>query len=257
MPADSTTEHATERNDIRRAWLDEDEAGLSPARIAKHRLTEQIRRLIDASFQLDVGDSGYPESTTQPLADSYSDRTAPPGTTDQAFVDHLERLAAEAADLADRLSGLPRIPRETSADGLNASQARRLDALLCERSPINGRANPLAPPVRMWADGELVRAEAYFTAPYEGPPGRVHGAWVAACFDEILGCAQGASGTFGFTGTLTVTMRRATPLYTTVTYEAGLSHQEGRKLTCWGKCYADGVLTAEAAGIFVVPVWAS
>ena len=254
MTAESTTGHGTDRDDIRRAWLGEDEAGLSPARVAKHRLSEQIRRLIDASFQLDVGDSGYPESTAQSLADSFSERTAH-STGDPALADDIARLSAEAEDLADRLSALPRIPRETSAEGLNASQARRLDALLCERSTINGRANPLAPPVRMWADGDLVRAEAYFTAPYEGPPGRVHGAWVAACFDEILGCAQGASGAFGFTGTLTVTMRRATPLYTKITYEAGFSHRDGRKLHGWGRCYADGVLTAEAAGIFVVPLF--
>ena len=256
MTADSTTDRPEHmgRDDIRRAWLGEDESALSPARVAKHRLSEQIRRLIDASFQLDVGDSGYPESTTQPLADSYGHRT-PPDAPDPALVEHINTLTAEATALADRLALLPRIPRETSPEGLNASQARRLDALLCERSTINGRANALAPPVRMWADGDLIRAEAYFTAPYEGPPGRVHGAWVAACFDEILGCAQGASGAFGFTGTLTVTMRRATPLYTKVTYEAGFSHREGRKLHGWGKCYAEGELTAEATGIFIVPKW--
>jgi hypothetical protein len=124
---------------------------------------------------------------------------------------------------------------------------------MCERSTINGRGNPLAPPVRMWADGDLIRAEALFTAPYEGPPGRVHGAWVAACFDEILGCAQGASGAFGLTGQLTVKMFRATPLYTKISYEAGLSERVGRKLHGWGKCYANGVLTAEAGGIFIIP----
>jgi hypothetical protein len=233
-----STESTAGRSDIRRAWLGEDESRLAPARVAKHRLSEEIRRLIDASFQLDAGDVGYPD-----------------GDPDPELAERIGQFAAEAAALADRVATLPRIPRETSAEGLNASRARRLDALLCERSTINGRSNALAPPVTMWADGDLVRAEAYFTAPYEGPPGRVHGAWVAACFDEILGCAQGASGSFGFTGTLTVMMRRATPLYTKIEYEAGFSHREGRKLHGWGKCYADGVLTAEATGIFVIPLW--
>ena len=277
-------------NDIRRAWLGEDEDGLSAARVAKHRLADEVRRLIDATFQLDVGDVDYREverldagfiaaavnrEATHGLgqrdnrADAV-DREATRGlghgeasdadflaetAQDTALRTEIQALAAQAAALADRINALPRIPRAT-ADGLNSSQARRLDALLVERSTINGRANPLSPPVRMWADGDLIRAEAFFTAPYEGPPGRVHGAWVAACFDEILGCAQGASGAFGFTGTLTVTMRRATPLYTKITYEAGFSHREGRKLHGWGRCYADGTLTAEASGIFVVPVWA-
>jgi acyl-coenzyme A thioesterase PaaI-like protein len=235
------TEAAAE-GDIRRAWLEEDEANLSASRVAKHRLVEQVRRLVDAAFQLDSGDVGY--TATDP-GDTASD-------TDRAA--HFMALAADAEALADRIAALPRIPRTDGAsDGVNASLARRHDTLLVERSTINGRGNPLSPPVRMWADGDLIRGEAYFTAPYEGPAGRVHGAWVAACFDEILGCAQGASGAFGYTGTLTITMRRATPLYTKITYEAGFSHREGRKIHGWGRCYADGRLTAEASGVFVIP----
>jgi hypothetical protein len=226
-------------NDARRAWLGEDRAALSKERLAKHALADQVRRLVDATFQVDAGDVGY------------GDEPADPG-----LLAELERLTEAATALADRIGALPRIPRALSDEGLQASQARRYDALLVERSTINGRGNPLAPPVRMWADGDLVRAEAFFTAPYEGPPGRVHGAWVAACFDEILGCAQGASGAFGFTGTLTVRMRRATPLYTRIEYEAGFTRREGRKLIGWGRCFADGVVTAEAEGIFVVPAWA-
>lgn len=229
--------------DARRAWLGEDRAALSEARLAKHALADQVRRLVDATFQLDVGDVGYDGDAVDAV-----------DAVDPGLLAELERLTEAAAALADRLGALPRIPRATSDEGLNASRARRYDALLVERSTINGRGNPLAPPVRMWADGDLVRAEAFFTAPYEGPPGRVHGAWVAACFDEILGCAQGASGAFGYTGTLTVKMRRATPLYTRIEYEAGFTRREGRKLIGWGRCFADGVLTAEAEGIFVVPV---
>jgi hypothetical protein len=240
---------AAHQGDVRRAWLDEDEDGLSAARVAKHRLVEQVRRLVDASFQLDVGDIGYgPREDGSPAWDD--DGPASPGDTDRAA--RFMALAAEAEALADRIGALPRIPR-VEHDGVNAGLPRRHDTLLVERSTVNGRGNPLAPPVRMWADGDLIRGEAYFTAPYEGPPGRVHGAWVAACFDEVVGCAQGASGAFGYTGTLTITLRRATPLYTKITYEAGFSHREGRKIHGWGRCYADGKLTAEATGVFVIP----
>lgn len=232
---------AAPKDDVRRAWLDEDAANLSAARVAKHRLVEQVRRLVDAAFQTDVGDVGYAPAEDGSETDADTDRAA-----------QFMALAADAEALADRISALPRIPR-ADIDGANSSRARRHDTLLVERSTINGRGNPLAPPMRMWADGELIRGEAYFTAPYEGPPGRVHGAWVAACFDEILGCAQGASGAFGYTGTLTITLRRATPLYTKITYEAGFSHREGRKIHGWGRCYADGRLTAEATGVFVIP----
>lgn len=234
-------------NDARRAWLGEDRAGLSAARGAKHALADQVRRLVDATFQVDVGDVGY----------GGDGEDGEDGGTGAGVRAELERLTEAARQLADQVDALPRIPRATSGEGLNASQARRYDALLVERSTINGRGNPLAPPVRMWADGDLIRAEAVFTAAYEGPPGRVHGAWVAACFDEILGCAQGASGAFGFTGTLTVRMRRATPLYRRIEWEAGFTRREGRKLFGWGRCSADGVVTAEAEGIFIVPAWAA
>jgi hypothetical protein len=233
---------AAARGDIRRAWFEEDEANLSAARVAKHRLVEQVRRLVDAAFQLDSGDvAGYRPG---------QDGSEAAGDTERAA--QFTALAADAEALADRIGALPRIPR-AEMEGVNASQAGRHDALLVERSTINGRGNPLAPPMRMWADGDMIRGEAYFTAPYEGPPGRVHGAWVAACFDELLGCAQGASGAFGYTGTLTITLRRSTPLYRKITYEAGCSPREGRKIHSWGKCYVDGRLTAEATGVFVIP----
>lgn len=260
---------AAHKDDVRRAWLDEDEARLSAARVAKHRLVEQVRRLVDAAFQLDAGDVGYgPRADGAPSWEDEGRGAA--GDTDRAA--QFMALAADAEALADRIGALPRVPRTASATpaapgsadpadttgtggtgGVNASLARRHDVLLVERSTINGRGNALAPPMRMWADGDLIRGEAFFTAPYEGPPGRVHGSWVAACFDEILGCAQGASGVFGYTGTLTITLRRATPLYAKITYEAGFSHREGRKIHGWGRCYADGRLTAEATGVFVIP----
>ncbi|MEY9907461.1 acyl-coenzyme A thioesterase PaaI-like protein [Catenulispora sp. MAP12-49] len=245
---------AVSKGDVRRAWLDEDEANLSAARVAKHRLVEQVRRLVDAAFQTDCGDAGYESAGSSDTAtDTHTGTGTGTGTdTDTDRAARFMALAAEAEALADRIGALPRIPR-TEADGVNASRARRHDTLLVERSTINGRGNPLAPPMRMWADGDVIRGEAYFTAPYEGPAGRVHGAWVAACFDEILGCAQGASGAFGYTGTLSITLRRATPLYTKITYEAGFSHREGRKIHGWGRCYADGRLTAEATGVFVIP----
>ncbi|HEY3481161.1 MAG TPA: hypothetical protein VGL02_19895, partial [Streptomyces sp.] len=152
---------AAHKDDVRRAWLEEDTAGLAASRVAKHRLAEQVRRLVDAVFQLDAGDVGYDHA-----AASGPGPDPDPGDSDRAA--HFMALAADAEDLADRISALPRIPRtDAAADGVNASLARRHDTLLVERSTINGRGNPLAPPVRMWADGELIRGEAFFTAPYE------------------------------------------------------------------------------------------
>ena len=58
-----------------------------------------------------------------------------------------------------------------------------------------GLSNPLAPPIRVRQSGERsAEAHARFGAAYEGPPGCVHGGWVAAAFDEVLGFVQSLGG---------------------------------------------------------------
>ena len=59
-----------------------------------------------------------------------------------------------------------------------------------------------------------------FGSAYEGPPGHVHGGFVAAAFDEVLGYVQSLGGRPGMTGTLTVRYRSPTPLYTELRFEA-------------------------------------
>ena len=110
-----------------------------------------------------------------------------------------------------------------------------------------------------WSEGELTRGWAVYRAPYEGPPGCLHGGFVAAAFDDLLGWAQMASGKAGFTGTLTIKMRRPTPLEERIDYEAGVDRVQGRKIWCWGKSRCGSQLLAEAlvrAGVEVhfVPV---
>ena len=83
-----------------------------------------------------------------------------------------------------------------------------------DHSPMLGQANPLAPPIRLWLEGDRIHGTATFGAAYEGPPGCVHGGYVAAAFDEVLGSTQSLSGSPGMTGRLTVHYRKPTPLNT-------------------------------------------
>lgn len=74
-----------------------------------------------------------------------------------------------------------------------------------DRSPFMGLMNPLAPPMSARLDpddGEWgsVLCAVTFTEPFEGPPGHVHGGFLAGVFDEILGQAQSLSGRPGMTG---------------------------------------------------------
>ncbi len=123
-------------------------------------------------------------------------------------------------------------------------------------SPVLGYANPVAPPIDVWAargeDGRPeLRGLAFFGYPYEGPPTCVHGGVIAELFDELLGSVTIISGRPGMTGTLTIRYRRPTPLLTPLDLVARLTRVEGRKIFAWGGVYHDGELTAEAEGIFI------
>ncbi len=92
---------------------------------------------------------------------------------------------------------------------------------------------------------------AVFGSAYEGPPGAVHGGYVAAAFDEVLGYVQSMSGSPGMTGTLTVKYRKPTPIHTELFFEAELLRVEGRKIFTHGELFAGDLLTAEADGLFI------
>lgn len=119
------------------------------------------------------------------------------------------------------------------------------------RDPVVGRSNPVAPPVDVVIDGDLVTGRATLGFAYEGPPGYAHGAVIAGIFDQILGLANLASGNVGMTGTLTIRYRRPTPLQTELVFTGRTERVSGRKIYVRGALHAEGELTAEAEGLFV------
>ena len=94
-------------------------------------------------------------------------------------------------------------------------------------------------------------ASVTFGSPYEGPPGSVHGGYVAAAFDEVLGYVQSLGGSPGFTGTLSIRYLNPTPLHTELILEAELLRMEGRKIFTEGRLRAGDLVTAEAQGLFI------
>lgn len=120
-------------------------------------------------------------------------------------------------------------------------------------SPISGKRNPVAAPLRMWRDGKEVRGEAVFSPTYAGPPNSVHGGIIAAVFDELLSMANVINGVAGFTGTLTVKYHRRTPLNTPVELWACNERNTGRKQFSRGEMRVDGEVVARAEGLFIRP----
>ena len=121
-------------------------------------------------------------------------------------------------------------------------------------SPVSGRVNAVAPPMVYEKDpsaGKTTVAHVTFGRRYEGPPGHVHGGWVAAVLDEILGRAQRFSGQMGMTGRLEIRYRAPSPLYKRLRASATFQSLDGRKVTVKGDlCDGDRTL-ATATGVFV------
>ncbi|NCF19473.1 MAG: hypothetical protein GWP63_14620 [Haliea sp.] len=118
-------------------------------------------------------------------------------------------------------------------------------------SPVTGKRNPIAPPIRMWKEGNEVHGEATFSPTYAGPPDSVHGGIIAAVFDEVLSMANVITGKAGFTGTLTIRYHRKTPLNTSIELWGVNERQDERKQFSRGEMRVNGEVTASAEGLFI------
>lgn len=169
-------------------------------------------------------------------------------TSEGADADTLDAAADAVEVVAAQLHGAPLSDRPRGRRG--RSESSHGDYL--PRSPVVGMSSPMSPPVEYTVRGGRVHGTGTFGAPYEGPPGYVHGGVIALAFDELLGIANITSGHPGMTGTLTVRYRRPTPLGQELDFEAWTERVEGRRITTRGTITAYGTLTAEAEGLFVV-----
>jgi acyl-coenzyme A thioesterase PaaI-like protein len=166
-----------------------------------------------------------------------------------APVDELCAAADGLERYAEALKDHPRLrDARLYAESANAGDV----GAFFDQSPMIGLANPLAPPITIGRlDDRRAHAEAVFGSAYEGPPGSVHGGYVAAAFDEVLGYVQSLSGQGGMTGTLSVRYIKPTPLHTPLFFEAEISRTEGRKIFTRARLEAEGELRAEAEGLFI------
>jgi len=160
------------------------------------------------------------------------------------------RLAADRLEqYADALKAHPRLRRVSGAP--ESATAGDVGAFF-DQSPLIGLANPLAPPIRIAISGEkTAEGTVTFGSAYEGPPGCVHGGFIAAAFDEVLGFVQSLGGTPGMTGTLTVKYLKPTPLHVELVFETTLLRIEGRKIFTEGRVRAGDLVTAEATALFI------
>ncbi|MBN7797951.1 PaaI family thioesterase [Parahaliea mediterranea] len=188
---------------------------------AKRRLAEAVRQLNDLLVSTVASDAELAQASAQ--------------------VEALNRTLADTPRLHGTLAYL------------KSGEHGHYGEINHELNAVGGQSNPLAPGLNMWLDGNRAYGTVRCGLAYEGPPGFVHGGFVAAIFDQFLGMAQVAGGQPGMTGTLTVRYLRPTPLNTELKLSAQLSRAEDRKTLVSGELRAGGEITATAEGLFVRP----
>jgi acyl-coenzyme A thioesterase PaaI-like protein len=151
--------------------------------------------------------------------------------------------ALPEADL-DRAAALA----EAVADDLEASLAAVPDGAP-RRVPWMGRS--LSPQFDFTIDGDTVIGRGMLTGVHAGMPGFAHGGWISLFFDELLGRASMFADVPQMTGSLTVKFRKPTPLGVELVAVARREKVDGRRTRMTATLSADGVVTAEAEGLFV------
>lgn len=178
-----------------------------------------------------------------------------------------ERLRA----VADRLASVP--PDEVAT--LDAA-ARRLDAVAADlgetaattsfartwavgadggpvpRHPLGTGACGVFPPFTWEERPGGLAAEVCFGPAFEGPPGTVHGGFVAAAFDIVVSAAATAGLGHAVTRTLALRYLRPSPLDEALRFEVEVGERAGRLAEVRAKLrvVADGRLTAKATAQF-------
>lgn len=165
--------------------------------------------------------------------------------------DDASALAQKLRAESDRLRQCPQYPgvvrfaRESGHGSLPVANHELL--------AVGGHSHPAAPGLRMWHDGEMTRGEVHCSWAYEGPPGHVHGGWIAAIFDHFMGMAHMRGGKPGMTGELSVRYLAPTPIDSLLTLVARTQSAGERRTQVTAEMRCNDIITATAEAMFIRP----
>lgn len=193
-------------------------------------------------------DAVSPEVAATRRATAAVRRIIAAAANNDAPVAKLESAATTLEQIADDLEPHARTSRYEGIGGIKLGGD---NSRILESHPMMGPSNAIAPPMKITRDANQARGTVTYSHQYEGPPGRVHGGFIAAAFDQVVGAAAALSGQVFFTGSLNVKFFAPTPLHVPLVYEATLDRVEDRRLHATGLLRAGDEVTAECEGIFV------
>ena len=185
---------------------------------ARRHVAAQLRRLADRLVTDDLPDPRWQELSAQLDAALATLPAEPPGRT---------RFAQDHFDLGAGVEDSP-----------------------SARHPLGLGTSGIYPPFSIFHQGDVLVATTEFGPAFEGPPGLVHGGFLAAGFDIMLSAmAHHVLGT-SVTRRLSVRYLKPTQLDTPLRYEIEAGDRDGRLLDLTGRLLADGRVTMRASAQF-------
>ena len=171
-----------------------------------------------------------------------------------APADTLYALKKQVDTINKQIAGLAQQQQRPIAH-FNFELATTETALTLPYSPVSGPFNPIAPPLKPHYDtkNRSLTASVTCNRVYEGPRHLVHGAVIAAIYDQLLALLTTCSGSPSHTAYLNVQYKKPTPLHQPLQFYAWIAEQQGRKTLIRGHCVVNNETVTEAEGLFIQP----
>ena len=159
-----------------------------------------------------------------------------------ALTEKIEGLTAELSQ-AQQVTGL--------VDMAKRGQRGTIDDVMGELVSVGGRSHPCSPELRWQEASNRITGTVKFGQAFEGPPGHVHGGWVAGVLDHLMGMTHVRTGHPGMTGGLSVRYLKPTPLNQLIEVSAEATELDDKRTEVRAEMRCGETTTATAEAIFL------
>ena len=156
-----------------------------------------------------------------------------------------EKIDALTAELSqgEQVNGL--------VDLAKRGERGTIDNVMGELVAMAGRSHPCSPGLLWQEEPNRITGTVTFGQAFEGPPGHVHGGWVAGVLDHLMGMTHVRTGHPGMTGGLSVRYLKPTPLNQLIDVSAEATELDDKRTEVKAEMRYGETATATAEAIFV------
>lgn len=156
-----------------------------------------------------------------------------------------EKIDALTAELSqgEQVNGL--------VDLAKRGERGTIDNVMGELVAMAGRSHPCSPGLLWQEEPNRITGTVTFGQAFEGPPGHVHGGWVAGVLDHLMGMTHVRTGHPGMTSGLSVRYLKPTPLNQLIDVSAEATELDDKRTEVKAEMRYGETATATAEAIFV------